>query len=539
MKRTIVGAGLSALLFVSAPHAGAADPDIKADAVKAHMTFLASDALKGRDAGSPEYEIAAEYVASRFLGWGLKPIGEGGTYFQDVTLRSVVRDIEEGSVRVGKRRRGKMKVPAEVLPSASALYAESEAKGEVVFVGYGISAPELGYDDYEGLDVEGRIVAYVRGYPEEMLASDIGAHLSGGGEVAKTAGEKGAIGLITLWTPKMERRWSYDRLVRSASRSSMTWVGPDGKADVSSPALQANAVFSQDAAAELFEGAETSFEEIAAAVDEGAPLQGFALGKQVRIRQKSEQTDVVSRNVMAVLEGSDPVLKNEYVVLTAHLDHIGLSQTVDGDNINNGAMDNAAGVATMLEAAHAFVHSGERPKRSIIFLAVTAEEKGLLGAEYWTNNPTVPIENVVANVNLDMPVLLYDFEDVVAFGAERSSLGPITERAAGKLGVALSPDPMPEQNLFVRSDHYRFVQKGIPSVFLMTGFAGEGERIWGEFFAQHYHKPSDEVDNPIVWEAGAKFAKINYLIAREIANADERPAWNEGDFFGDLYGADR
>ncbi len=536
MSRLFIGA--AALALVAAP-AFAKDPEIKPAAIEAHMTFLASDALKGREAGSPEYEIAAEYVASRFMGWGLKPIGEDGTYFQDVTLRSTARDLDGAQIRICKKRRCKLKVPSEAIPAASALRTESEAEAEVVFVGYGISAPELGYDDYEGLDVEGKIVAYVNGYPSDVIPSDLGAHLSGGGTVAKTAQDKGAIGSIFLWSPTMEARFPFERFAASATRPQMTWVGPDGQADVSAPKMQASAALSQDAAAELFEGTEQSFADIVASLEAGEHPKGFALGKTATIKQASKSEDIVSRNVMAVLEGSDPTLKDEYVVLTAHLDHIGLSQTVDGDNINNGAMDNAAGVATMLEAAHAFVHSGKRPKRSIIFLAVTAEEKGLLGAEYWTNNPTVPIENVVANVNLDMPVLLYDFQDVVAFGAERSSLGPIAERAAKKLGVTLSPDPMPEQNLFVRSDHYRFVQKGIPSVFLMTGFAGDGQQVWGEFFAKHYHKPSDEVTNPILWEAGAKFAKINYLIANEIANASERPSWNEGDFFGDLYGADR
>jgi len=538
MHRLVIGAGAAALLAgcASVSMGGGGAPEVSASAVKSHMTFLASDALKGREAGTPEYEVAAEYVASRFMALGLEPIGEDDTYFQTVTLRTTSRDLDGSSVRIGRTT---ISTPGEAVVGASPVSDDSGAEAEVVFAGYGISAPDLGWDDYEGLDVEGKYVAYVRGFPADVMASDIGAHLSGSGEVAKTAEEKGAIGVIILWTGDLQKRYPFERFAAGAARASMTWVGPDGTPNVSAPSFVAGAAFSEAAATKLFAGEETTFAQISETLAAGENPKSFALKKKVRIRQKSKSEDVTSRNVAAVLPGSDPELRDEYVVLTAHLDHIGLSQTVDGDNINNGAMDNAAGVASMLEAAHAFKHSGKAPKRSVIFLAVTAEEKGLLGAEYWVNNPTVPIGNVVANVNLDMPVLLYDFTDVTAFGAERSSLGPIVARAVAKKGVTLSPDPMPEQNLFVRSDHYRFVQKGIPSVFLMTGFANGGETIWGEFFAQHYHKPSDDTSNAIDWEAGAKFAEINYLIANEIANASDRPSWNEGDFFGELYGADR
>jgi len=189
-------------------------------------------------------------------------------------------------------------------------------------------------------------------------------------------------------------------------------------------------------------------------------------------------------------------------------------------------------VATALEMARTFMQSAERPKRSILVLLVTAEEKGLVGAEYFARNPTVPREGLVANVNLDMPLLTYDFTDVVAFGAERSGIGPVVRQAAGGMGIALSPDPLPEEGLFTRSDHYRFVEAGVPSVFLMTGFQNGGETKFRGFLTGCYHRPCDDTAQPIDYAAGAKFTRLNYEIARALANAPERPRWNRGDFFG-------
>jgi Zn-dependent M28 family amino/carboxypeptidase len=240
-------------------------------------------------------------------------------------------------------------------------------------------------------------------------------------------------------------------------------------------------------------------------------------------------------NVIGVLPGSDPVLKNEYVVLSAHLDHVGMDPLRAGDKIYNGAMDNASGVATMLETARAFAESKQRPKRSILFVALAGEESGLLGSSYLARNPVVGAGKVVADVNLDMPILLYDFQDVIAFGGEHSTMGEITERAGASMGVSVSPDPMPEEDFFERSDHYSFVKVGVPSIFLMTGFKNGGEKAFRTFLAKNYHQPSDQTDLPFNWEAGARFARLNYLIAREVADAPEPPRWYEGNKYGDRF----
>ncbi|NIJ19802.1 Zn-dependent M28 family amino/carboxypeptidase [Sphingomonas naasensis] len=240
-------------------------------------------------------------------------------------------------------------------------------------------------------------------------------------------------------------------------------------------------------------------------------------------------------NVIGMLPGSDPVLKDEFVVLSAHLDHVGVDPLRAGDKIYNGAMDNASGVATMLETARAFATGKQRPKRSILFVALAGEESGLLGSSWLARHPVVGSGKIVADVNLDMPILLYDFEDVIAFGGEHSTMGEVTARAGASMGVSVSPDPMPEEDFFERSDHYSFVKVGVPSIFLMTGFKNGGEKAFKSFLAKNYHQPSDQTDLPFDWEAGAKFARLNYLIAREVADAPEAPRWYEGNRYGDRF----
>ena len=280
-------------------------------------------------------------------------------------------------------------------------------------------------------------------------------------------------------------------------------------------------------------------EDIYQADTEGKPVAGFGLPGSATLSRHSSQRKLSSPNVVAILEGSDPVLKEEYLVYSAHLDHIGVITGKPGeDDIYNGAMDNAAGIAIMLETARAL--QKQTLKRSVLFAAVTGEEKGLLGAGYYANNPTVPRDSMVANINLDMPVLVFPFADVIAFGADHSDLKSTVEKAARQAGIALTPDPMPEQALFVRSDHYRFVQQGIPAVYLATGFTSKnpdenGAELWRQFNKEHYHQPSDQADLPFDYESAAIFTDININIGKEICNQQQRPAWNEGDFFGRLF----
>ena len=317
----------------------------------------------------------------------------------------------------------------------------------------------------------------------------------------------------------------------------MSWVGEDGLPDGYQPSLRGAAYLHPEAAAVLFRGSSVPLEQVFQADLDQQPVTGFDLGVRVSLARKSSYRRLESPNVIAVIEGSDPVLKGEYLVYSGHLDHLGVVANEEGvEEIYNGAMDNAAGIATLLETAR--ILSGEKPKRSVLFLAVTGEEKFLLGSGYFAKNPTVPIDSIVANINLDMPLFTYPFSDVVAFGAHNSTLKGYVERAAASAGIALSPDPMPEQGLFTRSDHYRLVQEGVPAVFLVTGFNSKDPEIdAGQVFQahlkEHYHKPSDDTNLPIDYEAGALFTEIN------ICNSRERPRWNEGDFFGRAFAGSR
>jgi Zn-dependent M28 family amino/carboxypeptidase len=269
-------------------------------------------------------------------------------------------------------------------------------------------------------------------------------------------------------------------------------------------------------------------------------LRSFPLNVNATLKRGSRLDNTASPNVIGYFEGAHDRLKSEYVVYSAHLDHLGISDPVKNDTINNGAYDNATGIASLIEVARAYSKMKIKPKRFVLFVAVTAEEKGLQGADYFAHNPTVPIDKIVANVNTDMFLMLYPFADAVALGAEHSSLGPIADRAFRAVGLKRSPDPAPEEVRFVRSDQYAFIKKGIPAIKLMAGFestdpsvnGGEMTRQW---LRTIYHSPQDESSQKMHWESGIKIVQINFLIGYEAANQPDRPTWNQGDFFGRIF----
>jgi hypothetical protein len=503
--------------------------------LRAHVGFLASDALKGREAGTPEYDIAANYVAAQFEALGLKPAGGKDSYLQPVPL-VLVRPDGEGSVsltRGGTTTR--LAFGTDYLPGGSPIAPETVKDAPLVFVGFGVVAPGFKRDDYAGVDVKGKIVVMLAGAPA-TLPTEERAHYGNGVTKRKLAAERGAVGTITVYTPTREKVSPFARGARNWRAYGATWARADGTPEYVGGTAPGLATLSLAGAEKLFAGMAGGAKAVfAAAEGKTAKTKAMPLGMTAQVAVKTEIKRLMSSNVAGLLEGSDPVLKDQVVVLSAHLDHTGICPEVKGDTICNGAMDNAVGIASMIEVAHGFKHLKVRPKRSILFLAVTAEEKGLVGADYFAQNPTLPAGTLVANVNLDMPIITYDFKDVVAFGAERSTIGPAVARAAATRGIALVPDPQPDQGLFTRSDHYRFVQQGVPSVFLVTGPGGEGAAVFKAFLKDHYHQPSDDMSLPFNWAAGAKFVGVNLAIARELADAPERPRWNKGDFFGTLY----
>lgn len=525
----LAGAGLLAGDAASLP---AADPA----RIRAHMTFLADDLLEGREAGARGHEIAASYVAAQFTALGLEPAGTEG-FLQPVPLRKALLALDSPRMTlVRKGRETALRFPDEFVVRASRVRGHSELEADAVFAGYGITAEEFEHDDYAGLDVEGRIVVVLSGAPLSW-PSEERAHFSR--QKAEAAVAHGAIGMISVATPISESVFPFARSRLFLHQPRMGWIEEDGATHDGFPELVAGADVSMETASQLFEGAPREAEELMAMVEADEIPEGFPLNLRIRLRYDSELSTLTSPNVIARLPGRDPALAHEHVVLTAHLDHIGFARTMTGDDINNGAMDNASGVSTLLEVARLL--AAARPARSVLFTIVTAEEKGLLGAEYFASHPTVPVAHMVANVNLDMPLLTYPFADVVAFGAQHSTIADHVAAAAESLGIVLSPDPFPEQAIFVRSDHYRFVQQGVPAVMIATGQQSSdperpGEAAWAEFLANHYHMPSDDIDQGIDFVAAARFADLNARVAASIADAAMRPGWLPGDFFGRLYG---
>ncbi len=506
--------------------------------IRADVEYLADDAMEGREAGTRGYDAAAEYVAARMAGLQLAPGNQGG-WFQAVPLRTASSTPEASQMAVtnanGETTELTFLEDFKLFPSLEKDAIAFEAPA--VFVGYGVYAPEVGYNDYEGLDIEGKVVVRFGGAPD-TFDSDARAHYGSSATKAKYIANQGAVAIIGIYTEAGEKQFPWERVQRNPVARSTTWIGPDGVADVSGPGLNGYIGINPDSTEILFDGAARSYSDVRAEqAQEGSAPRGFDLPVSIAVSGASTFEDVLSDNVVGVIEGADPALKNEALIITAHLDHVGIDEHERGkkdDIINNGAMDNALGVAMLLETARRF-QEGPPPARTVVFLAVTAEEKGLLGADYFAHFPTLGGKEIVANVNLDMPLMLHSFTDIVAFGGERSSLGPLAEEALASIGVTVSPDPLPEQGIFTRSDHYRFVEQGVPSVFLWPGFADGGEEVISEFLAKHYHNVSDDLSLPILWNDAARFADVNYKIAREIADRPERPVWNEGDFFGDLF----
>ncbi len=416
----------------------------------------------------------------------------------------------------------------------SLVNAQTAVDAGFVFVGFGIADPVLGIDDYAGLDVRGKIVVALNGTPRG-LRSDVAAHV---GQVkAQTAAARGAAGLVELsaaptWAP----------LGPSAARPVVSWADSRGGSGQGAAAGLLRMSLSQATAERLFAGAARPLSVVQAEAREGRSPKGFPLAGRISVRAASQWSDFTSPQVIGMLPGGDPKLSAEHIVLMGHLDHIGVRKDAKPgeDAINNGALDNASGIATMIETARSFVTSGQAPRRTLMFLAVTGEEIGLLGADYFAVKPTVPLRQIAGLVNLDMPLLLYPFRDVIPFGAEHSNLVQAVDEAGRSMQVAASADPMPEQGLFVRSDHYRFVTRGIPSVFLMTGYANGGEANWKKFLGGGcYHAPCDDVQQGIDWQAGARFAELNYRIARRLADAPERPRWYADSYFGRSFAADQ
>ncbi len=521
------------------PGVDAALASVQPAMIEHHMRVLAHDSLAGRAPGTIGYDRAAAYAEEQLRALGLQPAGADGSWRQDVPLRQSTVVENESSLSVwtpiGTHR---MTYDEDFYLGADPLREQVDIElAEVVFVGFGVSAPDLGYDDYADADVDGKVVMYLSGAPAAFPSNER-AYYSSGATKATEALARGAIGTMTFWAPDDPRlRWDVN--AARSKRGSFAWLDGRGTPNRGDTRMRGSASLNHSTVERLFQGAYVPLNDALAAAQAGTP-QSVLLATRVSISTATTHRDVDSFNVLAKLEGSDPELRDEYVTYVGHVDHFGVGVEVNGDDIYNGAHDNASGTSIVLEIARAFTSLPEPPRRSVLFMIVTAEEWGLLGSDYFVQNSTVPQSSLVATFSLDMPFLFHPLRDIVPYGAEHSSMGASVAQAAEHMGLAIGPDPIPEQVLFIRSDHFSFIRQGIPALFIKSGFETGDERDGSAmntaFRQERYHTPFDDMSQDFDFGAGADHARINFLTGYVIAQENDRPSWDVGDFFGGLFG---
>ncbi len=492
-----------------------------------HVRELASDAMEGRGTGSPGYRRAADAVEDVLRRNGVAPAGSSG-YEQRVPL--VSRRLLEERSRVTLVRGGTEEPLAFGEDVVAGLRTDPapEVDAPIVFVGWGVSAPEQGYDDLKGLDLRGKIAMFLTGSPPG-LPSELSAHAQSSGVRWKALRAAGAVGSISVPNPrKMESPW--ERRARARTIPSMSLADPALDELVGERlALGVNPARAQ----KFFEGSPHTFDEIVDLAEQGRPLPRFPLATRIRATLRGEKTTLDSFNVAGVIRGSDPKLADEFVVLSAHLDHLGIGPPVGGDAIYNGAMDNASGCAALLDFAETVKETRMPLRRSVLLLFVTAEEKGLLGSRWYALHPTVPRDRIVADLNIDMFLPLFPLRLVTVLGLDESDVGDAVRESARALGIEVQRDPEPERHVFIRSDQYNFVLEGVPSVMVdVAAPAGSPEAAAiTRWLKERYHAPSDDTDQPVDLDAAAAYERLMFGAARAIANRDARPAWKPTSFF--------
>jgi hypothetical protein len=570
MKPTLLSACLLAAAGVAGAAAQSADLAAEGKSWWAHIQFLADDKLEGRNVGTPGYDKAVEYVESQFQAIGLKPAGINGfrqpvrlesrTLVADKSALALVRDGKEEPLTIGQDAS---------LGARGELSGSLEAK--MVFVGYGLSIPEAGWDDFKGLDLKGKIAVYVNAFPPVKVSDNVKSHVNTADERWLALKRAGAIGVATIAAPRAGgagagagagggrgAAGAGGRGAQNAAAAGAAASGDTGAAGATAGAAPAGAPGGRGAVIDLWDrelndamgeqvaitltargaaailtGSGHTIEEINQLVTDGKPLPRFAISGTVKAHAEVKRDPIESTNVAGMFEGSDPALKSEYVIMTAHLDHVGIGRAVNGDTIYNGAMDDASGIAAVIETARLLKASGVKTKRSVVFVAVTGEEKGLLGSRYYAARPTVPFKQIIADINLDMFLPLYALKVIEVQGFAESSLGPAVREAAKTFGVDVQTDREPEQNRFIRSDQYSFIRKGVPSLAFKFGyeFGSPEETIRRNWVRDVYHKPNDDTNQKLDLEAAAKFDRVIMTLLQRVANDPVRPTWNSDSFF--------
>jgi Zn-dependent M28 family amino/carboxypeptidase len=493
-----------------------------------HVKFLADDNLEGRETGSEGLRKAESYVVEHFSNAGLQPAGTSGFYqpVKFISRQIVEKDSSASLLASGKSE--PLTLGDDAYFSTRAELSSEEITASLVFVGYGLKIPEKNYDDLSGLDLHGKIVVYLAGSPSDIPTA-LSSHYQTIGERWKSLKQAGVIGIITIPNPaSMDIPWS--RMSLNRAHPSMDLADPEFN---ETQGLKMALTFNPARAEKLFAASGHTFDEIAALGKDRKPLPHFPLGVSLKAHAAVKSTPVESANIIGKVPGNDPALKNEYVVISAHIDHIGIGEPVNGDRIYNGAMDNASGVAVLLDLAAQFNAHPEQLRRSILFVLVTAEEKGLLGSKYFAAHPTVPPKSMIADINIDMFLPIVPLKVLKVPGLAESDLGDRARDAAQLFGVRVQPDPEPLRNVFIRSDQYNFIRHGVPALKLDVGFdpGSPEQKIFKDWLTNRYHAPSDDLAQPVDLASAALYEEIVRQLLISVANANARPQWKPDSFF--------
>jgi Zn-dependent M28 family amino/carboxypeptidase len=518
-------------------------PKVEAPAILEHIKVLADDSFEGRAPGTPGEDKAVEYLTAKFKEIGLAPGNTDGTYVQKVPLVGITPAAAQTlTIQKGGQKRTFAWSKDYVAFTKHVADTAALQNSELVFAGYGVTAPEYNWDDFKGVDVKGKtIVVLVNDpqIPDSADPSQLNAKMFNGKAMTyygrwtykyEEAARKGAAGIFIVHETALAG-YPYE-VVQGFLGERFDLVTPDKNMDRSN----IEGWFSLDTTRAIFKMAGQDFDALrkqALSPD----FKPVPLGLTASVALKNTLRNVDSRNVLAKLEGSDPALKNEYVVYSSHWDHLGIGEPVNGDKIYNGALDNASGVATLLEIAKAFKQVKPQPKRSILFLMVTAEEQGLLGSEYYSVTPVYPLEKTLANINMDGVNQWGRTKDVTVIGMGASDLDDYLRDAAAEQGRTLRPDPESEKGFYYRSDHFNFAKQGVPALYADTGveFIGKpaeySQQKRDEYTSNDYHKPSDQIKPDWDLSGAVEDAELMLAVGYRVANADKFPEWKPGNEF--------
>src|SRR5712691_3341507 len=506
---------------------------IRPENIETHVRFLSHDLLEGRGTGQRGGDIAAEYIAAQFALYGLKPAGDKGTYMQKVPMVGITPGPHTRFTLVpAKGKNIDLKPLDEYVAYDQTQEPASDIDAEIVYVGYGIDAPEYKWDDYKGVDVKGKVLLMLVNQPSDDPKLFHGKALTYCGRWTykyEQAARKGAVGAILIHKTDMA---SYGwEVVRNSNSGEKAYLKLKGQ-----PKLSVAAWIQLGVAQKLAAESGMDLEKMMADA-RSRNFRPITLPFKLKAQMVSKIRPFESNNVIAMLPGSDPKLKNEAVIYTAHYDHLGIRPDMPGDNIYNGADDNATGCGILLEIARAYSQVAKKPRRSIIFASVTAEEQGLLGSEYLGKHPPIPAGKIILDLNYDDVKPLGVPEEVEVSGAERTTFYPVVQATAKEFRLEIRPDARPEAGHYYRSDHFSLARVGIPSFSINQGMKFKGhDELWGQeqdrdYTAKHYHQPSDEYHPNMDFTGDATMARFGFALGWEAASLSHMIGWEQGDEF--------